>query len=84
MDFLKELGIKEKNFGASTGLKWNTTTDQGELKVVSPVDGKQIASVYLASEEDYDNLVAKADEAFKQWRQVTAPKRGEVVRQIGL
>jgi len=84
MDFLKELGIKEKNFGASTGLKWNTTTDHGELKVVSPVDGKQIASVYLASEEDYDNLVAKADEAFKQWRQVTAPKRGEIVRQIGL
>jgi aldehyde dehydrogenase (NAD+) len=84
MDFLKELGIKEKNFGASTGLEWNTTTDQGELKIVSPVDGKHIASVYLASEADYDKLVAQADEAFKLWRKVPAPKRGEVVRQIGL
>ena len=84
MDFLKELGIKEKNFGASTGLEWNTTTDQGELKIVSPVDGKYIASVYLASEADYDNLVEKSHEAFKQWRTVPAPKRGEIVRQIGL
>ena len=84
MNFLKELGIKEKNFGAATGLEWNTTTDQGELDIVSPVDGKYIASVYLASEDDYDKLVAKADEAFKQWRRVPAPKRGEVVRQIGL
>ena len=84
MDFLQELGIKEKNFGASTGLKWNTTTDQGELNIVSPVDGKHIASVYLASEADYDNLVETAHEAFKQWRKIPAPKRGEVVRQIGL
>ena len=84
MDFLKELGIKEKNLGASTGIEWNDTTDQGELNIVSPVDGKHIASVYLASEEDYEKIVAKSDEAFKVWRQVPAPKRGEVVRQVGL
>ncbi len=84
MDFLKELGIKEKNFGASTGVEWNATSDQGELKIVSPVDGKQIASVYLASEQDYERIVAKSAQAFKQWRMVPAPKRGEVVRQIGL
>jgi aldehyde dehydrogenase (NAD+) len=84
MNFLKELGIKEKNFGASTGIEWNTTSDQGELNIISPVDGKQIASVYLASEQDYERIVAKASEAFKQWRMVPAPKRGEIVRQIGL
>jgi len=84
MDFLKELGIKEKNYGASTGIEWITTTDQGELDVVSPVDGKHIAIVYLASKEDYDKIVAKSEEAFKQWRLVPAPKRGEIVRQIGL
>ena len=33
MEFLKTLGIKEKNFGSSTGRKWNETTDQGELKI---------------------------------------------------
>ncbi|MEE4253993.1 MAG: aldehyde dehydrogenase family protein [Desulfuromusa sp.] len=84
MDFLEELGIQEKNFGASTGTQWNDTTDQGELKIVSPVDGKHIASVYLASEKDYDEIVAKAEAAFKQWRMVPAPKRGEIVRQVGL
>ena len=83
MDFLMELGIKEKNYGASTGIEWNTTTDQGELNIVSPVDGKTIASVYLASEEDYERIVAKGVEAFKVWRMVPAPKRGEIVRQIG-
>lgn len=84
MDFLQELGIKEKNFGASTGTEWLSTTDQGELAIVSPVDGKQIASVYLASLQDYDRVVAQGEKAFKEWRMVPAPKRGEVVRQIGL
>ncbi|PID74195.1 MAG: aldehyde dehydrogenase family protein, partial [Desulfobacterales bacterium] len=84
MEFLNALGIKEKNFGASTGIEWNNTTDQGELNIVSPVDGKPIASVYLASEQDYENIVAKANAAFRQWRKVPAPKRGEIVRQIGL
>lgn len=84
MKFLKQLGIKEKNYGASTGLKWNNTTNQGELDVFSPVDGKKIASVYLASEQDYENVVEKARKAFLKWREVPAPKRGEIVRQIGL
>lgn len=84
MDFLHQLGIKEKNFSASTGLEWSATKDQGELPIVSPVDGKQIASVYLASEEDYERVVAQSAAAFRQWRMVPAPKRGEIVRQIGL
>jgi aldehyde dehydrogenase (NAD+) len=84
MNFLKQLNIKDKNFGASTGLQWNTTSDQGEIEVTSPVDGKRIASVYLASEADYENLVTTSCEAFKEWRLVPAPKRGEIVRQIGL
>ena len=84
MDFLKQLGIKEKNYGASTGTEWVTTTDQGQLDIVSPVDGKHIASVYLASEADYEKVVAKGAETFKTWRMIPAPKRGEIVRQIGL
>ena len=83
MEFLKKLGIKEKNFGASTGLKWNDTNDQGEIKVHSPVDGKLIATVYLASEADYDKIVSTSNEAFKEWRNMPAPKRGEIVRLVG-
>jgi L-aminoadipate-semialdehyde dehydrogenase len=84
MDFLKILGIKDKNYAASTGTKWNKTSDQGELKISSPTNGKLIASVYQASEKDYENLIKKAEESFKYWRTVPAPKRGEIVRQIGL
>ncbi len=84
MEFLKKLGIKEKNFGSSTGTKWNETTDSGELKIYSPADGKFIASVYQASEKDYDSILETAAEAFKFWRKMPAPKRGEIVRQIGV
>jgi len=84
MDFLKKLGIEEKNFGASTGQNWLQTTSEGELKIISPVDGKLIASVYQASIQDYNQVIEKAREAFKYWRTVPAPKRGEIVRQIGL
>ena len=84
MEFLKQLGIKDKNFGSSTGLKWSETTDQGELRIHSPADGKYIASVYQASQADFNAVVIQAHEAFKQWRRIPAPKRGEIVRRIGM
>ncbi len=84
MDFLKKLGIEEKNFGASTGQNWFETTSEGELKIYSPVDGKLVGSVYQASQNDYEKIIQQATEAFKFWRTVPAPKRGEIVRQIGL
>ncbi len=80
---LEVLGIKEKNYGMSTGLEWGKTTDQSELTIYSPTDGQKIASVYQASEADYEVIVKKAEEAFKYWRKVPAPMRGEIVRQIG-
>ncbi len=84
MEFLEKLGIKEKNFGSCSGTKWNETTSEGELKIYSPTNGKYIASVYQASSEDYENMVAIGQKAFKVWRNMPAPKRGEIVRQIGL
>jgi len=83
MDFLRELGIEEKNSGVSTGRQWGGTRENGEVVVVSPVDGRTIASVYQASEQDYLEVVTKAEAAFKSWRMVPAPKRGEIVRLIG-
>ena len=80
---LEVLGIKEKNYGMSTGLEWSKTTDQSELTIYSPTDGQKIASVYQASDADYEVIVKKAEEAFKYWRKVPAPMRGEIVRQIG-
>lgn len=83
MDFLKKLGIKQKNLGASTGLKWYGSLKGDELKVYSPINGKYIASVYQADEKDYEKVIEKSHEAFLEWRKVPAPKRGEVVRAIG-
>lgn len=83
MIFMEKLGLTDMNQGASTGLSWNDTRDQGTLDIISPADGRKLASVYLASQADYDNIIEQAAKAFIQWRKVPAPQRGEVVRQIG-
>ena len=64
LDFLEKLGIKKTNFGSSSGTNWNKTTSEGELKIVSPTNGELIATVYQASEEDYEKIIATAQEAF--------------------
>ncbi|OGU61957.1 MAG: aldehyde dehydrogenase [Ignavibacteria bacterium RBG_13_36_8] len=84
MEFLKVLGIREKNYGSSTGLKWNQTISEGELKIYSPVTGEYIASVFQASQTDYNAVVKQAYNTFLFWRTVPAPKRGEVVRKVGM
>ncbi|MBD3411219.1 MAG: aldehyde dehydrogenase family protein [Ignavibacteriales bacterium] len=83
MDFLKTLGVEEINYGSSTGQEWGSTEDAGELKVSSPNDGNYIATVKQANEKDFERVMEKADAAFKEWRMVPAPKRGEIVRQLG-
>lgn len=84
MNFLKKLGIEKNNFGSSTGTKWIKSATQSELKISSPADGKFIASVYQASEKDYEKVIKTAQAAFEYWKTVPAPQRGEIVRQIGL
>jgi aldehyde dehydrogenase (NAD+) len=79
---LSDLAIKSTNSGVSTGTKWIKSSGP-VLKSFSPVDGKLIASVQSADEKSFHKIVEAASEAFLQWRQVPAPKRGEVVRQIG-
>ena len=83
MDFLKDLGIEEENQGASTGQNWLGRREGDKIEVVSPVDGKTIARVFAATEDDYEQVVQTARQAFLKWRQVPAPRRGEIVRCIG-
>lgn len=79
---LKNLGLSEMNQGVSTGADWFDT--DGKVNTSSsPVDGKVIASVKTATLEDYETVVKKAQAAFKEWRLVPAPQRGEIVRLIG-
>lgn len=82
MEFLKDLKIASQNKGLSTGSTW--LAGKGPLiESVSPVNGKLIASVESADSHGYEEVVKKAESAFLQWRQWPAPRRGEVVRQIG-
>lgn len=80
-EVLKTLGIKEINPGIHDGLEW-AETHGGLLESFSPVDGKLIAKVRQASREDYERVMISAQEAFRSWQIVPAPKRGEIVRQI--
>jgi aldehyde dehydrogenase (NAD+) len=78
---LKALGIKDINEGCSTGQNWFSG---GELiESYSPVDGKLIGKVKSATKADYEKVLHSASEAFKVWREIPAPKRGEYVRQFG-
>ena len=80
--FLKELGIKEVNSGAYAG-GWIEKPGGKELISINPATGKEIARVIQADENDYEKIVSNASEAFKSWRMIPAPRRGEIVRQIG-
>ncbi|MBV6646402.1 MAG: aldehyde dehydrogenase family protein [Cyclobacteriaceae bacterium] len=80
--FLEELGIQSHNDGAAIGSKWLKTGGQ-EISSSSPADGQLIAKVTLADDENYDQVIDAAQEAFQSWRLVPAPKRGEMVRLFG-
>ncbi|TDP03983.1 aldehyde dehydrogenase (NAD+) [Flavobacterium sp. 245] len=78
---LDKLGIKLVNDGTSTGTE---SFSSGEiLDSFSPVDGKLIASVKTSTLEDYEKVMRSATEAFKTFRLIPAPQRGEIVRQFG-
>jgi len=80
---LTRLGIREINSGVTTGTVWYEP--KGELTVSeTPIDGSIIAKVINATLEDYESVIKTAQNAFSIWRSVPAPKRGEIVRQIGM
>ncbi len=82
MDFLALLSIENQNKGISTGTKWINTSGKN-MESYSPVDGKLIASVETADKAAFDQTIEVSKKAFLEWRNWPAPKRGEIVRQIG-
>jgi aldehyde dehydrogenase (NAD+) len=78
---LKELKIENSNLGCSTGLEF---FGNGHAIVSeSPVDGKVIGKVIAGDAADYKRIIEKANSAYSYWRKLPAPKRGEIVRQLG-
>jgi len=77
---LKELGLGKEINGTAIG---NNFFAGGEtIESYSPVDGQLIGKVKCTTKEDYEKVVEAATKAFKEWRVIPAPKRGEVVRQF--
>ncbi|MEY4875112.1 MAG: hypothetical protein RL708_261 [Bacteroidota bacterium] len=81
-NILTQLGINTTNSGVSTGLNW-MKGDAAIINSYSPVDGKLIASCTTASDADYEKVITTAQEAYKVWRNMPSPKRGEIIRQMG-
>ena len=81
MEFLKALGIEGINPGTSTGRKHHES--KNTISSFTPSTGEKIATVGVTTREQYDQVVEEAQKAFKVWREMPAPQRGEIVRQIG-
>ena len=74
------LGLDDENLGGFDG-EWLASGDL--LQIETPVDGSRIGSVRQVTADEYDRIATKAHAAFLEWRKVPAPKRGELVRQLG-
>ncbi|WP_298542483.1 aldehyde dehydrogenase family protein [uncultured Aquimarina sp.] len=78
---LKQLGVSNLNKGTSTGSDWFSNGE--EISSFSPVDGELIGKVTTTTKDDYEKVISKAQSAFKSWKLMPAPLRGEIVRQFG-
>jgi aldehyde dehydrogenase (NAD+) len=82
MEFLKNLKLTSQNLGVSSGSIW-LENESNWIDSFSPVDGSKIGSVSSTSASQYEQMVNTASSAFEVWRKWPAPKRGEIVRQLG-
>src|SRR3990167_4108283 len=81
---LSQLHIGSHHSGVSTGLHWwSSNKKSGEIHSYNPTNGELIASIYRATKEDYEHTMKEAERSFLIWRDIPAPKRGEVIRAIG-
>ncbi|MDH5821590.1 aldehyde dehydrogenase family protein [Luteimonas sp. RD2P54] len=78
---LTALGLGNTESGTYLGNgEWSSDASAGVLEPVNPTDGEVLAQVRGTSTGDYETVIARAQEAFQQWRRTPAPRRGEAVR----
>jgi aldehyde dehydrogenase (NAD+) len=77
---LEKLALSEDNSGVFNG-KWSG--GGAKIDKISPIDGKKLATIRTASEDDYQTTIARALEAFEKWRKTPGPVRGDTVRRLG-
>ncbi|PJJ96534.1 aldehyde dehydrogenase family protein [Lysobacteraceae bacterium NML03-0222] len=78
---LEKLGLSAVESGTYLGNgEWSKTTDAGVLEPVNPTTGEVLGKVHASSRADYQLIMERAEAAFKVWRKMPAPKRGEAIR----
>lgn len=82
-DLLSALDLEARNPGAYAGYQWSSKLEMASSFSINPSNGEEIAAVSPATLQDYFYLRERAHHAFLTWREVPAPKRGELVRQLG-
>jgi aldehyde dehydrogenase (NAD+) len=77
---LEKLSLTEDNPGVFDG-EWRG--GGANIDKISPIDGRRLASIRTASDDDYNKAIARAHDAFLKWRVTPGPVRGETVRRLG-
>ncbi|HAT9718238.1 TPA: aldehyde dehydrogenase family protein [Legionella pneumophila subsp. pneumophila] len=83
MDLLQRLNIKSVNPGAFSGHGWHSDNHVHTLESFNPSTGNKLAEIATCTMDDYEQVMQRAEHAAQAWRKVPAPKRGEIIRQIG-
>ena len=84
MNILDSLYLEKQMDGTSTGTEWLSNKSKKKIQVTSPVDGELFCTIRKATAANYEQVIKTAGSAFPIWRSTPAPRRGEIVRQIGL
>jgi aldehyde dehydrogenase (NAD+) len=82
-DILDRLGLETENPGAWSGARALPCEGGALIESVNPATGEVIAKVRSATPEDYQAVMLAAREAFRRWRELPAPARGEAIRRVG-
>jgi aldehyde dehydrogenase (NAD+) len=82
-NLLRTLDILDVNAGACSADGWLASDRAASLHSLNPTDDSSIAAVVPATRDDYDAVVRSAVAAFPAWRDMPAPRRGEIVRDLG-
>jgi L-aminoadipate-semialdehyde dehydrogenase len=80
-EIFETLGLESHNSGVFAG-EWLEAGGE-TIDVINPTTGESLATVTLASLENYEMVVANSVETFERWRQLPAPKRGDYIRRLG-
>lgn len=83
IDVLTKLDLRPENLGTFAG-KWLCSPMSTWLASVSPIDGRHLGTVSVTTDDEYDATLRAASETFTKWRELPAPKRGEIVREIAV